>query len=239
MPDKRAHRGPHPEDHHLFAPDQWDALRAAVSDFSWLLGRNYGEKSALKLVGDRFSLTERQRIAVMRCACSDEALARRRAHEADRDQIRDAPLRVDGYNVLTTIEAALSGGVLIQGRDGCLRDMASMHGSYRKVAETRPALELLGRYLGLWGVRNCLWYLDKPVSNSGRLKTIMNEVASEHGWSWQVELVPNPDAILRDTDEIVATADSVILDHCERWFNLTRTILQAEIPDLTIVQLGH
>ena len=66
----------------------------------------------------------------------------------------------------------------------------------------------------------------------------MNEVAAQHGWSWQVELVPNPDAVLCDTDEIVATADSVILDRCQRWFNLTRTILQAEMPDLAVVRLG-
>jgi len=32
--------------------------------------------------------------------------------------------------------------VLMFGRDGALRDMASIHGSYRKVEETVPALEL-------------------------------------------------------------------------------------------------
>ena len=45
---------------------------------------------------------------------------------------------------MTTIEAALSGGVILAARDGAYRDMASMHGTYRKVAETLPALELLG-----------------------------------------------------------------------------------------------
>jgi len=35
--------------------------------------------------------------------------------------------------------------VILAARDGAYRDMASMHGSYRKVAETLPALELLGR----------------------------------------------------------------------------------------------
>ena len=38
--------------------------------------------------------------------------------------------------MLTTIEAALAGGVILAARDGAYRDMASMHGSYRKVAET-------------------------------------------------------------------------------------------------------
>ena len=63
----------------------------------------------------------------------------------DAEQLRGAALWLDGYNVLTTIEAALAGGVILAARDGTYRDMASMHGSYRKVAETLPALELLGR----------------------------------------------------------------------------------------------
>ena len=46
-----------------------------MADFSWLLTRGYAEKGALKLVGDRFSLTERQRLAVMRSACSDQHLS--------------------------------------------------------------------------------------------------------------------------------------------------------------------
>jgi hypothetical protein len=57
------------------------------------------------------------------------------------------PIELDGFNVLTTVEAALADGVLLLGRDGCLRDMASMHGSFRRVEETRPALECVGRVL--------------------------------------------------------------------------------------------
>ena len=64
MPDKRTHRGPHPQDEKLFAPSAIDNLRTAVADFSLLLTKGYAEKSSLKLVGDRFSLTERQRLAV-------------------------------------------------------------------------------------------------------------------------------------------------------------------------------
>ena len=102
-------------------------------------------------------------------------------------------IEIDGYNVLTTIEAALSGGVLLLARDGALRDMASMHGSYRKVDETRPALELIGQTLAGFGVSEALWLLDRPVSNSGRLKKIIEDLAGQRGWTWQVELVHDPD----------------------------------------------
>jgi hypothetical protein len=37
MPDRRVHRGPHSEDHKLFAQACVPALRAATCDLSWLL----------------------------------------------------------------------------------------------------------------------------------------------------------------------------------------------------------
>ena len=46
MPDKRSHRGPHPEDGRLFVPEQWPALQAAVGDLSWLLSHAYALNSA-------------------------------------------------------------------------------------------------------------------------------------------------------------------------------------------------
>ena len=238
MPDTRTHRGAHPEDARLFAAEARPLLREATSDLCWLLSRGYVTPSAMKLVGDRYRLCARQRIAVERSACSDADLARREAHRVGGEQLAGRPLWLDGYNVLTTVEAALGGGVILAARDGTYRDMASMHGSYRKVAETRPALELLGRAVAALGVTECLWYLDRPVSNSGRLKTFIRELAAARGWCWQVELVPDPDAILAHTDEIVVTADSVILDRCPTWFNLARETVARHVPEADVVDLA-
>lgn len=226
MPEKRRHRGPHPEDARLFAPDQWEKLRAATADLSWLLTRGYAAPSALKLVGDHYSLDKRQRTAVMRSACSDQALERRRAHQVGTEAVRGQRLLLDGYNVLTSVEAALAGGVLIRGRDGALRDMASMHGSFRKVQETPLAVEKLGQALMELEVPEAIWYLDSPVSNSGRLKVLIRDLASRQGWRWQVELVENPDRILLNSQEIVASADSVILDGCRAWFDLASYVVE-------------
>lgn len=237
MPDRRKHRGPHPEDARLFAPTVWPVLREAVADLCWLLNRGYADKSALKLVGDRYDLIARQRTAVGRCSCSDSRAARRQDHRVDPEQLAGQPLSLDGYNVLTTIEAALAGGVVLAGRDGTYRDMASMHGSYRKVAETLPALELLGQVIAAAEVDQCLWYLDRPVSNSGRLKGIMEQVATARGWNWRVQLEQDPDTLLAETDRIVVTADSVILDRCGTWFNLARETVVRHLPEARVVEL--
>ena len=173
MPDKREHRGPHPQDRELFATDQLTRLQAAAGDLCWLLSRGYAATATLKLVGDRHQLTARQRIAVARCACSDESRASRQSRQASLAEAAGRTLWLDGYNVLTTIEAALAGGVVLLARDACYRDLASMHGSYRKVAETLPALQLIGEYLNTHGIDRTVWLLDSPVSNSGRLKGLM------------------------------------------------------------------
>jgi len=238
MPDRRTHRGPHPRDVKLFAPAAISNLRAALADFSLLLTKGYAEKSSLKLVGDKLSLIERQRLAIMRSACSDRQLASRRNREIKITELAGQPIVIDGYNVLITIEAAMSGGVVFKGRDGCFRDLASIHGTYRKVTETIPAVELIGEFLKAGNITDCLWLLDSPVSNSGRLKTLIAELAGENNWNWQIELLTSPDAKLIRTDLTVASSDSVVLDGCKRWVNLARAIIEQKLPKTYVVDLS-
>jgi hypothetical protein len=241
LPDTRSHRGPHPEDHRLFAPETLATLREAVADLNWLLSRGYPKAGAQKLVGDRYQLAARQRTAVARCACSDADRQRRKLREVPCEALAGRALSLDGYNVLTTVEAALAGGVILAACDGAYRDMASMHGSFRRVSETRPALELIGQATAVLGVSACLWLLDRPVSNSGRLKKAMIELAAEHGWGWTIELVPNPDAVLIQSDCIAATADSAVMDRCPAWCNLGREVVVRSVPGAVVVDLavGH
>ncbi|SRR6056297_2717850 len=238
MPDRRLHRGPHPEDHELFAAAMIPRLRQATGDLSWLLTRGYAIPSSLKLVGDRYQLVARQRLAVARSACGDRQRQRRLRHQQFAEALPDECLAIDGFNVITSVEAALSQGVLLQGRDGCYRDMASMHGSYKKVEETVPAIELVGQWLAERRVRQCTWWLDQPVSNSGRLKTILRQLAQQHGWDWQVELVPDPDPLLGKEAAIVASSDSQILDQASRWVNLARGVIEAGVADAWRIDLG-
>ena len=153
-------------------------LRQATSDLCWLLDHGYGIASATELVGDRHHLTRRQRIAIARCACSGEAKERRDGHCVAPPQLRGQELWLDGLNVLTAVETALGGGVILIGRDGCCRDVAGIYSHYHKVAETVPALRAIGQLASQWAVTKCHWWLDSPVDNSGRLKGILQEVAS-------------------------------------------------------------
>jgi hypothetical protein len=213
VPDTRAHRGPDPRDALAFSLPSQPALRAAVADLSWLLGRGYAVVSALKLTGDRWSLTERQRQAVRRAACADMARERRQERRVAPPDLAGSSLMIDGFNVLTTIEAALGGAVVLLCRDQTCRDIAGVHGTYRKVEETNPALEQLAAALVELRVRRAHWLFDRPVSNSGRIRSLVLRCAAACSQQWSV-------------------------DRCARWFNLARYVIETRCAGSTIVDLA-
>src|SRR4051794_1045025 len=170
-------------------------------------------------------------MAVFRSACPDEALARRAETRLDLARIRGRSVRIDGFNLILTLESALGGGVVLGGRDGCLRDLAGVHGTYRRVEETRPALKLAARRLTEWGVGPRTWYLDAPGSNSGRLAAGIRALGDEAG------VVPARAPVLAAPGDTIATADSGVLDRCGPWVNLARLLVEAGVPGAFVVDL--
>ena len=238
MPDRRTLRGAHPKDRECFAPARLETLRRSVGELSWLLGRGYSPKASLKLVGDRHALRDRQRKALQRCAASDEDCAGREQRRLEVARLAGEPLVVDGYNVLLTVEAALSGGVLLVGRDGVMRDLAAMSGHYRRVRVTRQAVGLIAEAVAAAGCARVRWLLDRPVSNSGRLRALIEDRVAGQRPEWVVELTDRTDQVLSEAAEVVASADSAVIDRCRRWCNLARRVVESAVPEAWIVDLG-
>ncbi len=235
-PDRRKHRGPHPRDPELFHADQRVRLEAAVEEMSWLLSREYASRSALKLVGDRHGLTVRQRRAVLQCSCSAARRERMETTRGDRSSLQGSPVGIDGYNLLITLESALSGGVILAGRDGCYRDLAEVHGNYRQVLETIPALELIQERVRTDRPSRVDFFLDRPVSNSGRLKSLLADRIEASGEApWNIELLDRPDQALSGYPGIVATCDRAILSRAEHWYDLAGSIIRRNLPDAWIL----
>lgn len=234
---RQHHRGQHEKDAALFSPDWVKILNEAVLDLAFLFNRGYADNAALTIVGDRYQLRKRQRLALMRACCTDAARQKRMETAIQPLALQDELVYIDGYNLLITVESILGGGITLQCRDGCYRDISSVHGTYRKVAETHEALLLLGRTLESLNIKGAHWYLDAPVSNSGRLKALMYELAQDNHFSWEIELANNPDQEIADKKEhIMITADRWILDQANRWFNLAQHIL-TELPERQVTDL--
>jgi len=236
---QQRHRGKNPEDERLFIPNQMPTLKKAVVDLSYLYTRNYSEKAAIKIVGDHYQLKSRQRVAVQRAACSDLSLHNRLKSEIGNKPLKGKNFLIDGYNLLITVESLLSGGILICGRDGCIRDMASLHGSYHKVEETLPALKWIGENLSAYEPSNVRWFLDKPISNSKRLARLLKDLSNEYRWSWNAEVVDNPDTVIVSQEGIVISSDSWILDRAFIWLNFVYRCIKSQINNLWILDFSE
>jgi hypothetical protein len=228
-------RGKESSDDKLFA-DKWlPVFTEAVNDFCYLLSRGYAPNSVLQIVGDRYKLNKRQREAIGRIAASDSDIEQRKAKMCTADFMKGKVVEIDGFNLLILLESAMSGAYIFKGRDGTFRDISSVHGSYKRVSKTEEAILLVGNTLNSMGVERVKWYFDKPVSNSGRLKTMLTELSSDNNFNWEVELVYNPDQALADSKNIVVSSDGWVLDKAEYWYNLAGYLINGYITDANTI----
>lgn len=235
--ERRQHRGAAPEDARLFGPRQQPVLRSAAQEIVWLLDRGYRMEPAVEFVGGHHQLEARQRHALSRSLCSTAQHSDRMCRAIPAGALAGRTLSIDGFNIVIAVEVALSKGILLEGMDGGVRDMAGLRGSYHLVHETLTAIDVVGGVLAELRVGSTRWLLDAPVSNSGRLRAAILEHASHWPFACTVELVPNPDPLLYGVDG-VATCDAAILDRCLGWFNLAGYAVRQRVPDAWRVPLG-
>lgn len=228
-------RGPSPRDPALFHENQSISLSAAIFDLCFLLGRDYPESSALQSVGNRYQLRERQRLAIMRCATDWRTLPAR--HDKECTALAGQTLAIDGFNLVILLEAACGGGPIFHAADGCFRDLSSIHGNYRMVKQTADVIESIGHWLATQQVAAVEWWFDAPVSNSGRLVTLVRELAEAHQWSWTAQTSSTVDQVIIDTPHVAISSDQIILNRCQRWANAGKMLVEALAPDAWILTL--
>lgn len=246
MPNSQKHRGANPKDYAAFSEKNLENLKQAVFDLSWLLSNDYSQNASLKLVGDKFSLTDRQRKAINAASAERQSLELRKKNEIEINldinsnfKNLTSTLVIDGYNLLITTECALSNAPLFIGLDGCMRDIASIHSTYRKVEETIPALELIGKVIEELEIKETIWILDAPISNSGRLKKIMEDLAEEKKWNWKIKLEKHADKSIvelsQNENHSVASCDAWITINASNWVNLCSFVVKNYIPDAWVL----
>jgi hypothetical protein len=81
--------------------------------------------------------------------------------------------------------------------------------------------------------------LDRPVSNSGRLRQLIEDLAAHAAWPWHVRLTDSPDReLVTRSGGIIATSDAAVLDRCGAWVPLSEAIVSTCAPAAWIVDLG-
>lgn len=201
-------------------------LKEAVADMRYFLSRGYGEKATLALVGNRYRLNSRQQQAVRGMSASQNQIEDRKSKEIEIQNLTGKEIIIDGFNALILLESILSNAYVFKGLDGFIRDLSSVYGTYKKVKQTSQAIEIIADFFVKQQIKKAYWLFDKPVSNSGKLKQIIERIASENNYNWTVELVNNPDKIIAERNLIAITSDAWILDNCSANFNLIKHILE-------------
>ncbi|MBQ6067536.1 MAG: DUF434 domain-containing protein [Clostridia bacterium] len=194
-------------------------MQTASAHVFYLINEGYDLKQAAAFVGNHLQLSERQRMAVMRSLASREQLAAREKKRIGPGSLAGREVWIDGFNTVITLEVMLNESILFRGMDGCIRDLASLRGTYRTISETAQAVRLLIEQLQGTNVGRSHILLDRPVSNSGRLKTLIAETAEERSCDIDVQIIDDVDRILWEKANVI-TSDAIILDHCSCWVNL-------------------
>ena len=217
-----AKRGYVPDDERNFSPEAIETMKTASRHVSYLLDEGYDLKQATVFVGNHFLLSERQRLAIMRSVASRQQLSERQKKLVPVSELKGQEVWIDGFNTIITLEVLLCDSLLFKCMDGTIRDLAALRGTYRVISETAAVIRLMCDVLREAGTGKVNILLDEPVSNSGRLKTLIADTVEEERYTFDLDI-----RILRDVDRtlyrksLVISSDSIILDHCISWVNLT------------------
>ena len=214
-----AKRGYVPEDDRNFSAEAVIKMRTAARHILYLINEGYDLKQASTFVGNHFLLSERQRLAITRSVATDEQLSGRRARQKAVTDLAGQEVWIDGFNTIITLEVMLSDSLLLSSMDGTIRDLAALRGTYRLIPETTGAIHMLFRTLKDAGIGMARILLDEPVSNSGRLKTLIADIGEKYPFGQDIQILKDVDRALYDKDNVISS-DSIILDRCKSWTNL-------------------
>lgn len=215
-----------------FSSKSIQTLKRASDDVLAIIDRGYPIKSVSTFVGNHYQLSERQRVAIVR-AVSPTADVSTRLNKL-KTHCEDETVYIDGLNVIITLETMLSETTLIKCMDNTLRDLCGLRGTYRLIDKTDMAIRLIGEELADLRVSKAMFYLDSPVSNTGRLSQRIYELLQGFPFEVEVELVPNADVILEDKPNVI-TSDAIILNKCHSWIDLAYSIVCKKYPNTPIV----
>lgn len=230
-------RGYVPTDARDFGEKQLPNLKASAEEVYYLLNRGYSVKNASTFVGNHHLLSERQRLAIARAVSPEKQIQIRKEKQLSDSDLKGRIIHIDGFNTIITLEIAFSESLLLDCMDGTVRDLAGLRGTYRLVDKTDTALNAIYETLSELQIEKAVFYLDAPVSNSGRLAQRIHELFEHAPFVVETKIENAVDFLLKQQQDCIISADAIILDECQCWYNLTRRIIDSHFEQYPYVKL--
>ena len=230
-------RGYVPEDEKQFTGTQLELLIKAAREVQFLLDRGYEIKPTTTFIGNHYMFSERQRLALARMVSPMERITERKSKELLQKEEKKLPktVHIDGFNTIITLEVALSGSPVLYCGDGTIRDLAGLRGTYRIIDQTKEAIMRILQQLDVLKIENACFYLDAPVSNSGRLSSLIMECADKYNVSVKTQVINDVDRVLEQLAGVIS-GDAIILNNCVSWLNMMPLIIE-QMESVWMIQL--
>ncbi len=189
-------------------------------------------KRAVDVIGEDYGLSKEERIALSKVIRDPVESLLNAFKLCPIGCVTGRDLGVDGFNVLITIEAAVSGEPVFLSTDGFIRDLSMRYSKYRPSKYFHKAVILLKELLLKLDPAETVIYLDSPIPKSGEianeLRLLLDDVA-------RVEVVKEVDRMVSH-HEVSASSDVVVIKKSKCVVDIPAAVIREEgIEPITLL----
>lgn len=196
----------------------------AVSDVIYLYDRDYSEKTVIQAVGNRYMLNREERAILYRGI--SKYTYNKCLNIVSSGSLENKNIIIDGYNVLITLASYLTGDIVFKGIDRITRDIAGTRSAKYLKGQHIRSLEEMFKAFSILKVSEVKILLDKQVSRSGELSSLINSMFLFYNLKGKSCTVRSPDHLLKRTDCVVCSSDSVVIEKALKVFDLPGFIIE-------------
>ncbi len=192
------------------------SFHLAVRDYVFLLENNYPQKSILKLVGDRYSLSGTERTVLYRGIHIQNNNIKRISKRISCREVKGLDLHIDTFNVLLTVVSYLRGNFVFTSTDGYLRDASEFHGKNIKKDLLTRAIQIFAEFLDTLFAKTNHFIIDTPHSQSQYISKKINAIVSKLDIHFDIIEAESADKHLKKAAYgILCTSDSILIDNAD------------------------
>lgn len=206
-------------------------IENATEDIRYLLERGYPLKSSVSFVCNHYRLNDDSRYLLSRVVIPKEVAEKRKAKFSPCDELKGNKLAIDGYNIIIGMESILEKKAYYCD-DGVIRDIKGVFRNYKASDKTEEAIKLILQFLKENKPDYICFLLDSQISKSGMLAKRLREKLNGFGLKGDARTSKHVDYDLKNSEDIVASSDGVIIDAAENVVNFLHCIV-AKYPHLT------